>query len=381
MADINARIYWQPGMELTANTFKELAANLYTKQKIANCIANNNRIGLLPEAEFDCGGRFVKNVLEIPHFRCRALLPSGRIIDADEDVTVKIPILYGDTYYLTVGFGEEDVTFEKREVTFVRHRYVYGIHTLEEVQKGDLMPVLKFSVTEGRFSIDAAYIPPCLLVGSDSRLSEAATRVADALEAISRHEHLEEGEGKRCVLHYTFLLRAYDSHNSTQDFMQLLLETAHAVDYHLARPNTGAAPDIPRPDAFDVAEWLKWLDGYLAGIVTILDGVVLEDHTIDYEKLKEELRAEIYDKVYAELYERIRKEILERFNPDMERVLRETLTAYIDGELRARLSASLTEELSASLHDRLYPQLYESLYNALYVPVQEEEEEEYIPQI
>lgn len=381
MADINARIYWQPGMELTANTFKELANNLYTKQKIANCIANNNRIGILPDEKFDCTGNFVKNVLEIPHFRCLALLPSGQIIDAEEDVSVKIPILYGNKYYLTVGVGKEKITFDKKEVTLMRPQYVYGIHTLEEVEQSDLMPVMKFIVADGRFSINKNYIPPCLLINANEQFGNYVKQYTETLDSISSHANLEEGEAKRCILHYKFVLESYDPRHSTCELMQFLQEIAHALEYHIVRPNSENKPEIPSYTPYDAEEWLNWFDNYLKGMVTILDNVVLEDHSIDYEQLKEDLRKEIYDRVYPELYEQIKKEILERFNPDMEKQIKEALTNYVDQDLRQQLDESLTEKLDKSLQEQLYPRLYDTLYDALYVPVEEEEEKEYIPQI
>jgi hypothetical protein len=384
MADINARIYWQPGMELTANTFKELANNLYAKQQIANCVANNNRFGILPESPFECQGTFVKNVLEVPGFKCRALLPSGRIIDAEEDVTVKIPMLYGEKYFMTVGFGEEKITFEKKEVTFMRPQYIYEIHTLEEVEKGDLMPVMKFNVTNGRFSIDAEYIPPCMLINGHPGIITFIQQYIETMEAVCHHANLAEGEGKRCMLQYLFRLKSYDPHQSSKDMIVLLEEMAYAIDYHVARPNSSEPPEVIRHNPYDVQIWLKWFDSYLKAITVILDGVVLEEEKVDYGQLKKEIEDELFSRLFGELHDKLMQEIQDRINPNMEQVLRETLKQYIDNELRPQLSQELSEELAKSLEEKLYPTLYQNLYNALFVPTEEKQEEEestYIPQI
>ncbi len=383
MTDINARIDWQPGMELSAQTLKELTDNLDFKQRVMSMIANNNRTGLLPGTEFDCHGAFVKNVLEITHFKCRAILPSGRILDADEDVVIKIPFLYGEKYYLTASFGNDVVQFDKEEVTFIRPQYIYEIHTMEEMESLDCLPVMKFNVTEGMFSISDSFIPPSLLIKTHPRFETSIQSFVEKISLLTDHANLEEGEGKRCLLRYLFMLKSYDRQASTHDFMQFLQEMANAIDYHIMRPNTENAPVVPQCSRFDVEEWLTWFEDYLNGAKTVLDGVVLEDHSIDYDKMKEEIKAEVYDRAYPELYEQLKKDILEKFLPEAKEQIEETITTYINDVLRKELKDTLQEELYTSLYDKLYQPLYDALYNALYVPVEEEEEEEkeFVPQI
>lgn len=371
-------------MELSAQTLRELSANLDFKQRVTSCIANNNRIGLLPEAEFDCQGAFVKNVLEINHLKCRALLPSGRIVDADEDVTVEIPLLYGDKYYLTVGFGDGDIQFDKEEVTFVRPQYVYEIHTVEEVEVGDFLPLMKFNVEDGMFSIGDTFIVPCLLVKSDERFASFTQTFIEKIEQLAEHSHLEEGEGKRCLLKYLFMLKSYDRQESVHNYMQFVHEIAHAVDYYIMRPNKEEASEIPVWSRFDVEEWLSWFCDYLDEASSVLDDVVLEDHSIDLEKLKAEIKAELYDQLYAELYNQLQKDIEEKFAPEMEDRLKEALTAYINDVLRKELSDAIQEELSPLLYDKLYKALYDALLNALSIPVVKQEEvvvDEFVPKI
>ena len=381
MTDINARIDWRPGMEISAQTFKELTANLDFKQRVTSCIANNNRIGILPNSEFKCHGAFVKNVLEIDQFKCMALLPSGKIIDADENVSIKIPILYGDKYYLTVSFGHDEIQFDKEEVTFIRPQYLYEIHTMEEIEGGDYLPIIKFNVSDGMFSIATTFIPPYLLINADNRFNTYIESYVAKISQLTEHPNLEDGEGKRCLLRYMFMLKSYDKQESTHDFMQFVQEIANAIDYYVMRPHTESVPDIPAYSKYDVEEWLSWFEGYLTGAKSVLDGVVLEDHSIDYEKMKQEIKADIYDRVYPELYEQLKKDILEKFNPDMEQQIKDALTTYVNDVLRNELNTSLQTELSTTLYDKLYHILYDALYNALFVPVEEEEQEEYVPQI
>lgn len=381
MTDINARIDWQPGMELTAQSLRELAARLDFKQQVTGSIAHNHRIGILPQSEFRCQGAFVKNVLEINGFRCMALLPSGRIIDADEDVTVKIPLLYGDKYYLTVTFGSEEVHFGKGEVPLLRPHYLYEIRTIEEIAEADCLPVMKFVVREGVFNIDASYVPPYFLLTGDSRFGGFIDTLTAKLDALTAHANLEDGEGKRCLLQYLFRLRSYDRSETTQHFVQFAGELAGAVDYYVMRPHMEHAPEIPVCSQYDVAEWLTWLTDYLTGALSVLDKVVLVDNTIDYEKLKQEVADDVYRRAYDKLYAQVKRDILDKFNPEMEKQLRETLTAYLHDTLGVQLRDDLQAELTTSLHEKLYQPLYDALYTALYIPVVEEEVEEFVPQI
>lgn len=381
MTDINSKIDWQPGMELTAQSLKELAANLDHRQRMTGSIAHDHRSGILPQSEFRCQGAFVKNVLEISSFRCMALLPSGRIVDADEDVTVKIPLLYGDKYYLTVAFGEGEVAFGKGEVAFVRPQYLYEIHTIDEIAENDCMPVMKFTVSEGIFNIDTSYIPPHFLLQDDNRLAGFIDTFAAKLSELARHANLEDGEGKRCLLRYLFQLQGYDRGETTQHFMQFVAELAYAIDYHVMRPHLDHAPDIPASSPYDVAEWLTWFADYLSGAQSVLDKVVLEDKTIDYEKLKQEVADDVYQRAYGKIYAQVKRDILDKFNPEMEKQIRERLTAYLNDTLGIQLHDTLQTELSASLHEKLYQPLYDALYNSLYVPPVEEEVEEFVPKI
>ncbi len=384
MTDINARIDWQPGMELSAQTLRELNANLDFRQRVTSCIANNNRIGLLPESEFDCHGAFVKNVLEINHLKCRALLPSGKIVDADEDITVKIPLLYGEKYYLTVSFGEGEILFDKEEVTLARPQYLYEIHTMEEMESADCLPIMKFNVKEGMFTISQDFIVPCLLVKSNEHFATFTQGFIEKIEQLTSHSNLEEGEGKRCLLRYLFKLKSYDKQESTHSYMQFVQEIAQAVDYYIMSPNTETAPEIPAYSRFDVEEWLRWFDGYLVGAKSILDKVVLEDHSIDLEKLKVEIKTELHEQLYPELYEQLKKDIEEKFAPEIEERIKEALTTFINDVLRKELSEKLQEELPPLLYDKLYQALYDALKDNLTITVEKAEEvvaDDFVPKI
>ena len=378
--DIDARINWMPGMELSAQTFKELDLNLDFRQQVAvRAALGGSRLGLIPGCEFSNKGVFVKNKFEMERFRCTGVLPSGRIVSADEKVSVTVPMLFGEEYYLTVGYGSEEHAFEKEDVPFVNSVKAYAIHPLDELDKEDLLPVARFKVVEGVFSVDPDFIAPCLLLSSDKRFAAFGAEYAEKLEALSSHASMEDGEGKRALLRYLFLLRGYSWDGGVREFVQFTREIAQAIDYYIVRPHAEKVIDVPVPTQYDVQKWLKWLSDYISGAISIMDTVVLEDKSIDYEALLAQAKAELYERLNPELREELLRQIKDELREELSEKLSGTLKGFINDEVKPGLHDTLSSELDPSLHDRLYPELYDELYNALYVP--DPEEAEFCPMI
>ena len=398
--DINSRINWMPGMELTAETFSGIADHWDFRQRIAIRTAlGGNHMGLVPGAPFSCNGTFVKNRFEVSGLQCMALLPSGKIVNADEDIQVSIPMLFGDKYYLTIGISEDKTEFEKKGVPFVRPRYSYGINTIEEIEAGDLFPLVRFKAADGVFSVDSDFMPPCLLLEDDPRFKEYIDRYAFLMNIVATHPNLAEGEGKRAMLRYVFMLKSYRLQNTMQDFILLTQEIAQAIDYYIVAPNKQPL-DIPIPQHADIQAWLGWLEDSMSGAAVILDGVVLEDNTIDYEALLAQAKAELYERLHPELIEKVLADMKAELQEEM-RQQTEQLTTYINENLKTAIIEQLTTEfndradkltemltdkfdemgrqLNESLYEKLYFNLFENLFNALYVP--EPEELKFVPQI
>ena len=373
--NINSRIDWKAGMAISAQTFLELDENLRHRQQAATRSVNGNEFGLIPFTEFDRQGGFVRNKLEIDHLACMALLPSGKILHIDEKVVVTVPLVYGNEYYLACGFGEKEVEFDVKEVPFVRPEYTYGIYSLSELEGTDLFPVMKFKVSDGIFSIDESYIPPCLYLSSDNRFQPYLEQLTKQVSLLAEHPNLESGEGKRAFQRYAYLLKSYDTQGRTCPFIQLTYEIAQAIDYYIVTPNTETPVTIPAYSGYDIANWLDWLDSYLHNAAGTLDKVVLEDHTIDFDELKAQIKAELYEQLRPELYEQLYTELKAKLYAEISEDLTVRLTDYINQQLKTELHDLLSGELSEELYESLYKNLYESLYNALYVPVEKEEDE------
>ena len=379
--NVNSRIDWHIGMELTAQTFIEFDENIARKQQVVNQITNGNQFGIIPASEFNNKGVFVKNTLEIEHLSCIALLASGQILHIDERVVIPIPILYGDEYFLAGGLGQKQVGLDKDSVPFIKPECVYGIYALSELEKNDLFPIMKFKVQEGVFSIDNEYIPPCLILESDDRFQTYIQQYIERITVLAEHPNLELGEGKRAFMHYAFLLKNYNLKNRVQNFIQLMCEIAQAIDYYIVIPNVESGIEIQPYSSYDVVAWLRWLDGYIRGAASILDKVVLKKQDIDFEELKAQIKSELYQRLYTELYEKLYKELGATLRDEILRDLHVSIMEYINGKLKKDIHDLLVDELSEELYNKLYRMLYDSLFNALYVPKEEEVEEEFMPLI
>lgn len=400
MTDVNARIRWMPGMELSAETFKGLEEHWDWRQTTAIRTAiGGRRMGRVPGTEMRQEGAFVKNRFELTSLRCTALLSSGRVIDVDEDVEVAIPMLFGDRYYLTIAIGEEQRTFERKGVGFIGPQYEYAIQTIEEIQAADVFPIVRFRAADGVFSVDAGYIPPCLIMADDERFGAYLRKYASLMETLAAHQNLAEGEARMAMRRYLHRLKALDTGESVTGLVMLTEEIAEAIDYYIVAPVKGPM-DIPRPLYEDIQAWLGWMEETMAGAAEILDGVVLEDNTIDYEALLAQAKAELYQRLHPELIEKLLADMKAELREEM-RQQTETITNYINDTLKREMMQELTAEfndrsdklresmterieemgrqLNDSLYEKLYFNLFENLFNALYVP--EPEELKFVPQI
>jgi hypothetical protein len=163
------------------------------------------------------------------------------------------------------------------------------------------------------------------------------------------------------------------------DFINFTQEIAHAIDYFIMKPNGHPETDIPAFWIGDISKWLKWFDNFLAGAITLLDGIELEDDTIDYDALLAQAKKELYDQLSPELHEALLLQIKDELREELTNSLSTTLREYMENTVKPELARVLSSELHETLYEKLYTELFEQLFNALYVP--EQKEKEFIPLI
>lgn len=377
--NINSKINWQSGMELTPEVFISLENRLTLRQQATYRIAlGANRIGVIPGTPFNNKGVFVRNTFQIERFQCMAILPTGEIIHTDEPVSVQIPVMSEGTYYLTVGIVQQPLEFESEGIPMVRPTYSYSIHTLEELKsESRLLPIVCFVVEKGRLSIRTDYIVPCLSLNSDTRILENISELQQSIGQLGTHANLEEGDAKRQFMRYQFMLNCYDTETTLYDYIRFTQEIAQAVDFYVMSPN-GKHQDIPVPTIYDVRQWLDWLGKYLDEAAQILNTVEIKKEEIDLEKLKNEIKTELLEILNPDLYKRLVEELRETLPKELTESITQALKTYFNEKMKPELYQSISEDLREQLQQDLYQPLYDALYAALYVPVAEDE---YIPVI
>lgn len=403
MTDINSRIRWQPGMVLTADTFGNLDDNIELRQRIAVRTANGLRYGLLPDAVFSAKGFFADGCYEIECLQCTALLPTGDMISPNESVRVPFERKDAEYCYLCVGLGIGFVEYEHNNVPYLRPQYAYSIETLSEIERdGDVLPIVRFHIKDGKVSIDNDYIIPSLVCGGDPHIMEEVSHLADAVARLAEHENMAEGDAHQTLLRYLFRLRGFSARNTMESLVELTEEIMQAVHYCVVIPaqrNTmGAHPTEtqkleqrlgkskitetdrlvhPEISYIDIQLWLNWCKSYLAHAEQVLDGTTRTDDTIDLQALKQEIREELFQQLYQRLHPELTTSICNALHDqllaEVDAHIDEVVHDYADGTVRQQLHDTLHEALRPDLYDTLYRALYEALYEALQVPETVEE--------
>lgn len=371
--DINSRIDWKYGLELTPETFLALESNLDARLRAVTKVTGFGIFGIIPGSKFECSPIFVKKNLEIDRLQCNVLLSNGCILDIDEEVVFPIPLLYGDEYFLTVKMDEVRVESSEKNVPILKPKYVYAINTLEEIERnGNMFPLVKFNVKESVFSIEKEYIPVYIQLGDYAGFSEYIDWVSKKLKEIAEHKNFESGEGQRTFVRYAFELQKYSMTNKVKDFAELLLEILLSVQYYIFNPNNYSSYIDLNYSLYDIRKWISLVKNNLEGAITVLDRVVLVDNTIDMEVLKAEIKKELYDEIYSLLYNNVYEEMTGNIKTKIHNEVKETITEYIQNDVKGILKKELDVEISDKLQNLLYKELYDRLYEALYIKPKEE---------
>lgn len=360
-------------MEVTAETLKAMSQESAARDVALVRSALGSRMGLLPGVDFSCEAVFVRKSLEYDVTACLALLPSGKLVDVEEKGSIEMPALDTGDYYLTVGLDGESVEFERNEVPMVRPGYCFAIRAFDELVRMDEMPLLRLHVEGAEVAIDREYIVPCLQMSSDPRFAEACGKLMERMETVAGHPNLAPGSPALSMRHNLYLLKSLRPEHRVDEFLIVTEEIAHSVRYYIPAPDSAEEVEIPAVSRYDVQRWLEWLDAFLVSAAQTLDGTVLQEDTVDYDELKEQLRKELYDTLQPELSQMLMDRI-EALRSDMQTQISEALKDFISGEFRRQIHDELNAELSAELEQKLYSSLYSTLYDALFVPPKVEED-------
>lgn len=380
MRDINARIKWTDGMEITSDFLNAIEESIEAWKAASRRITYGAGIGLLPGTECRVKGTFVKHKFEFDISGLRAVLRSGNVLDIDDRGSIDIDVKEDGEYYLTAALGNEEEEFTSEGVLYARPEYVYELMDYAHIEDSDVLPLTKFLVHDGTISVSENYVIPCICADSDNRFDIIKNGIAEQLRLIAEHKNLEEGDGKRTILEMLFRLKYADHKIQVDRLLEMLHETAGVVEYFIMKPHSEQVETIPVIRRTDIRRWTDWFTDYLNKAMTVLDAVVLENHEIDYEKLKADLRDEILAEVKDELQQRITTSVDEA-GAVIRQNIEEAMRNYVDVEFRENLRSDIFDDLQERLKQSLYDSLFEDLYGALYVEDDKNGEDEFMPLI
>ena len=370
----NANIHWQPGMELTSDVFMHQQHDFDTRQQLMLRTAMGGvAMGILPMYPWQAEGRFVGNAFEMDHLKLTALLPSGAVISVDDDLRLTLSQKPGPECFVCIGVAAGQVhCFERDGIPYQGPVYELSLHSpadLEEEGGTDVLPLKRLYVEGNTLCVDAAYIPPVVSMDSHEAFSAFTGKYVKLLTDLTAHRNMEEGDCKRTLIHFRFRLQGLTGKEPVAGFMQLLRELDQALDYYIVSrlggghgPARDLAADVRRiPHAYDIRAYLTWLDEYLTALLPLMDDVVVENHDIDMEALKREIRVQLTGELQQELYKRLSTEFRDVLVPEMAGTVTDRLRDFVDSHLRPELQA----ELYGALRDGLYHDIYQALLEAL----------------
>lgn len=374
--DYNARIRWQEGMMLTKELFSQIEANLSARQQIAiRAAIGAGRFGLLPDMPFRAEGLFVRRVYEMTGLQCTAVLPSGSILVADADLKLPINITSNEDadYYVCLGYGTEMHEYEREGVPYTSPEVELSLLSREQMEAADALPLKHFTIRKGALNVDEDYIPPTLTAACDKRYEVYINTLAEKLNTLATHPNMDHGDCKRALMHYAFLLKAFNRQRHTSELIELLLEMAQAAEYYLVEGLGATIDAIPEqvtalkedarrtPTLTDTASFMKWMMEYLDSQLLIMQKVVIEKPLIDVEAIKRDVK----EAIYPELYEALSQQLLEQLRQQLKEELPEPIVEKVKAYLEENLRPTLRTDLHADLRDPLYNDLYESLMAAI----------------
>lgn len=367
--NINARINWKPGLELTSTLMKKWDESVSERCKALARIFHAGAC-LFPDTRLDLSARFVRKNLEIEIHDCKALLPSGRIIEIEEAVAIPMDSVKEDGNYFVCATAGDIVDYEQGGVTMSCRQIRFEVLDGAEAGKGDFLPLLKLKVEDQTAEIDQNFIVPSLVIASDPKLVERKNHMVERLKSILDHPNLEEGYCKRALHKSCMILEHVAEDKLTLELMRMCVgNIVELLDYYFVK-SASLHEEFVSYDSLNISGWVDSLEVIFDTSVTMLDNYVAEDNSIDVEALKREIHDSLKTEMETELTDAIDERMRNVENALTDRLSSE-LRTFVSGELADMLHERLRVELDDELRDSLYKSLYDALYDALFIPEKE----------
>lgn len=386
--DYNSRINWQPGMEVTVQTVQLMEEALDFRQRTVLRLAiGSGARGVVTGTELKCHAAFVGRTIEITGLKLTAILPSGRLMTIDEDVRIDIDkdkieaITANGTeakeVFLCVSIGDETTTYECEDIEFKRPKYVYDFHSIEEAEGQDCMPIVRLTVEDGMLSLDADYVLSVIIAADSERLLALREVLKEKIMTLTKHANLESSDLRVLLMQVLYQIGTINMQYQATDFMQKVHEVAtlasiYTEEYAASHELTAEKPELPavcKPSVLKIDTFASEVERLLDAIGSVLDLCVVVDKTINFDDLKAQLKAELYEEMRPEMNEKIEQ---------LRTELHEQLTTELDQRIHQAIDdmeQSLHDKLRTVLPQEMHQPLYDALYNALYMALERPEAE------
>lgn len=382
----NAKINWQPGQEITASTLHIMESTHDMRQRVALQLAMGAGVrGIISGTELSCKPVFVGKEIEITGMKMTALLPSGNILSIDEDPVIKIDkekiesLIEDDNdkqkVYLTVALSDEQIEYEIEDQQFLKPLLLFTFCNKEEVEQSDCMPIARLIIEEGSLSIDSEYILPAISVSSIPQLVELKQYLQQKYVELTSHNNLETSDLKAFLTQLVCQPSSLGAGLQTNCFMEGVSQTIGViltylegyVNSHQLSEERKDIPVLQQVSILSIDTFISNIKEVIEAVSTALDICIVEDHSIDYDKLKEDLKAEILEIVQPEMEEKIvalRTEMHDQLIEELDQRLHTAIENMME-ELRSKLHNELRDDLYSSLYNALYTALHDALYQPL----------------
>ncbi len=263
------RIDWQPGMEITPQTFIDMENNIAGNRMLIRKIIAATNFGIIPRTKFSITHELFNGTMLLKQVDCDVLMPSGQVVVVESNInlTLNVPPKDVKELYLTIEVGENIVSFVKDGIPHVSNEYKFDLKPLAEIRNA--VPLLKLVHTNDSWGVYAPYIMPVMTARSSVALLDKLDRMKQEIQKIIDHEHVDCLEDRVLVLLLLEQMNSFSVDESSRDLVILCKRIATALGYSVYRHR----PEMPAPNIMDIEPYLDAFIQFLSDAAVAMNGL------------------------------------------------------------------------------------------------------------
>ncbi len=246
------RIDWQPGMEITPQTFIDMENNIAEYRMLVRKMIAAKNFGIIPRTKFSISQEVFNGILLLKQIDCDVLLPTGQVvvIETNANISMNIPPKDVAELYLTVELGDKVNGFNRGGTFLAANEVKFDIKPLEEIRTA--IPLLKLVQNNGNWSVYDGYIMPVMTVRSSVKLLEKLDLLKQSVQKIMEHENINIMEGRVMVEVLIDQLASFSVDDSSRELVLLCKRIATALSYAIHKRKA----ELPAPNIMNVEPYL-----------------------------------------------------------------------------------------------------------------------------